>query len=516
MILRSLLSHRSSDVPLMNINDARRGSLLYDIFTGADSGHIAINERTAMQLSAVWTCVNIRAGLLASLPLKVYQRLDRGRRLAREHRLYKILHDRPSLEDTSYTWRHKLSSSNLLTGNGYGEIAYDNAGRVTAIYPWAKSAVRVEYGNRRGSFHYVVTDASGERVVQPEDMVHLRGFCHDGLEGLSVIQNHMRGLGLAVRTEMFAKNFYDNGARASGVLMYPGKLSQKASDNLLGSFNDKQQGVDNTGNTILLEEGTKYQQLTISPNEAQFLETRQFSRAEIAGIYRVPTMLVPGADSTPPTYASSESFMRYLVDVTLRDDLTLWQQELNAKLFAGTDYYCEFDLRDLLRADAAGRAALYKTYWEIGYKSADDIAADENDNPVPDGDRRYVPMNYVPTDRVDEIIDAQNKAKQAPKPVPGQIEPSSPKGAREIPAGYKLLFADTVKEIKQWESFSEKRAANKLLSILRPIAIDIAGMDGGASLAGYADKLAKRVRSVEDVEVEIARAVEEISDYVQN
>lgn len=516
MILSSLLSMRAtSELPLLPLSQAMRGTWLWEALGGGDGTSIVVNERNAMQLSAVWTCVNIRAGLLSSLPLKVYQRKDRGRRLAREHRLYKILHDRPSMEDTSYTFRHKVSGSLLLGGNGYAEIAYDGAGRVRDLFPWPKWAVRIELGSRRGDFWYMVTDASGERRVNPEDMLHLRGFCDDGLAGLSVIQNHRRSLGLAVRTEVFAQNFYDNGARASGVLMYPGRLKDPGKENLLSSFNEKQAGVENAGRTILLEEGTKYQQLTIPPNDAQFLETRQLGRAEIAGIYRIPTMLVPGSDDTPPTYASSESFMRYLVDVTLRDDLSNWENEINAKLFPGSDYYAEFDLRDMLRGDSTARAQLHKAMWEVGAKSANDINEDENENPVKGGDRYYVPMNFIPTDRVDDVLDA--KLKPDPPPVPAVAEPMKPgsmPAPKQLPLGYQRLFAETVKEIQQWESFSEKRAAAKLLAVvLRPMADDLIGPERGEEfLPGFAAKLAKRVRTIsaEQVKSEIERAVDDI------
>jgi phage portal protein BeeE len=117
-------------------------------------------------------------------------------------------------------------------------------------------------------------------------------------------------------------------------------------------------------------------------------------RAEIAGLYGIPTMLLPGSDDKAATYASSETFNRQLVDYTLRDDLTMWQNELNSKLFANTDFYCEFDLRDLLRGDTAARAQYWKARWEVGSISANEIREDENENPIDGGDKYYFPLNY--------------------------------------------------------------------------------------------------------------------------
>lgn len=514
MIVRALMNMRAtSDLPLLPLSQAFRGTWLWEALGGGSGTSIAINERTAMQLSAVWTCVSIRAGLLASLPLKVYQRQNRGRRVARELSIYKLLHDRPSPEDTSYSFRHKLASSALLSGNGYAELQYDRGGRLRALYPWPRHSVRVQLGTRRGEYSYLVTDTSGERTVDPSDMIHLRGYCPEGLEGESVIRNHRRSLGLAVRTEVFASNFYDNGARASGVLMYPGKLSDKGRSNLAESFDQSHAGTENAGKTILLEEGAKYQQLTIPPDDAQFIETRRLGRAEIAGLFRVPTMLVPGADTTPPTYASSESFMRYIVDFTLRDDLTMWQQELNSKLFPNSDYYCEFDLNDLLRADSASRAQFHKAMWEIGAKSENEIRADENENPIDGGDRYFVPMNYIPLDKVDTLLDAKQQPATQP-PDQAQTDGTQPNDNPGVSRGLKTLLAGEISKLQEWgKDFSEARAAKRLETVLLAIAIDAGKSERIA--AGKAAELAAIVRGISDIPAAVDQIVKEIAEHVE-
>lgn len=497
MILRSLLETRSSDVALSTLGSP--ASWLYQAFGALPTeAGVPISERTSIGLSAVWTCVNIRAGLVASLPLKVYKRLPNGgRELARDLREYRLLHDRPSTEDTAYSFRHKLGGNLLLWGNSYAQIETDGRGMLKALWPYHPGQVRIEYGSTRGDFHYIVTGQVGGDFVQqkvlPDDMLHLRGFCFEGLEGLSVIQNYRRGLGLAVATEVFASNFYKNGARQSGVLTMPGKLSPAAHERLSSSFNDKFSGSANAGKTILLEEGAKYQPLSVPQDDAQFIETRRMSRQEIAGLFRIPTMLVPGSDDKAATFASSEVFNRQLVDFTLRDDLTMWQNELNSKLFGTGDFYCEFDLRDLLRGDMAARAAYWKARWEVGSLNADEIRDDENENPIPNGDGKkyFVPLNYRD---ISQPVPVANPTTPTPDPA-ANAKPSGAAGR-----GYRRLLSNIIGDIKGWESFNAKRATAKIKGLLlEPLAADLNNQETPAQvLAECAEALALRAISLED------------------
>lgn len=515
MILRSLLESRSSDVAPTSL--ANPSSWLAGILGGLPSeAGVPISERNAMGLSAVWTCVNIRAGLLASLPLKVYERTSGGgRRLAREIREYKLLHDRPSLEDTAYTFRHKLMGNLLLWGNAYAQIETDGRGMLKALWPYHPSQVRISYGSSRGDYHYIVTGQVGgdfvQQKVMPENMLHLRGFCHEGLEGLSVIQNYRRGLGLAAATEIFASSFYKNGARPSGVLMYPRKLQEGSAARLSNSFDEKNSGTANAGKTIVLEEGTTYLPLSVPQNDAQFIETRQMSRAEIAGLFRLPTMMVPGSDSKPATYASSEIFNRQLVDFTLRDDLTLWQNEINSKVFGYGDFYCEFDLRDLLRGDMAARAQYWKARWEVSSINANEIREDENENPIEGGDKYYYPLNYGVVGEPIPANPGTNKPTSTPDPAANGGE------SKSIAKGYKKLFSNVISEIKSWDTFTAKRASAKLRGlVLEPIAADVEGEIPVEKLSACADALALRAKALneEQFDAELEQLVTQIRSAV--
>jgi HK97 family phage portal protein len=520
MILRSLFDSLKRENAPMPISQAYRDTWLYKVFTGEFgdfASGVSVNERSAMSNPAVWTCVDLKATAIASVPWKVYERQNpRGRRTARELREYRILHDAPSTEDTSFTFRHKMVGNLLLWGNAYAEKIYDGANRLAALYHHPACTVRVELGTRRGDYRYVVITADGERPVAREDMVHLRGFAFDGIVGLSVIQNLRRSIGVNISAEVFAQNFYNNGARASGVLMYPGKLGDKARANLTESFDEKHAGLKNAHKTILLEENVKYQQLTVPPNDAQFLETRQYGRAEIAGIFAVPVMLVPGATADTPTYASSESFMRFFVDFSLRGTITNIENEFNVKLFPNDGvYYSEFDLRGLLRGNSTERAQLHKAMWEVGSKNANDINDDEGENPVPGGDRYYIPANnFVPVDRVDDVIDAQIKPKSEPNPT--QTQPQSGGSKTEIRPSYKRMFSEFIADKDRWSSFREETAVKKFTPLFRGIADDLIGEGNGKEFVEeYIGSFAKRAKSLtgDSIDAELKRAIAEISAH---
>lgn len=531
MILDSLLHLRADSASGSGFSTlANPAGWLFDSFGMVPSeAGILVSERNAVGLSAVWTCVNIRAGLLASLPFNLYALGANGtRKLALNRREHTILHDRTSPEDTSYQLRHKLAVNWLLWGNAFAEIETDGRGALRYLWPYHPTHVRVVYGTTRGEYHYVVTGQGPDGFVQhkvlPEDMLHLRGLCYEGVEGISVIQNYRRGLGLAMAREIFESNFIKNGAKMSGILQYPGRLTPEGKGNLQDSFEKKFAGSQNAGRTIILEEGAKYIPTMMPLSDAEFIKNKVMSRAEIAGLFRIPTMLVPGSDEKAATYASSEVFNRQLVDYTLRDDCVMWEHEFSSKLFPDGDHCCGFDLNDLLRADSVARATYWYQRWQMGSISANEIRSEEGENPVKgaSGDKYYIQSGYV---------DANAPPPPPPKPaLPAEPEPKqsdddsgqTPPNRQAKPGkngamgpGFKVLLSHLVGELKGWETFSAKRAAAKLRGLLLdPLAAELCGDDvpDEAFLTSCADALAQRVRGLEpeQFEAELGRLAAQI------
>ena len=535
MILDSLLQHLRADSASGSgfSTLANPAGWLFDSFGMVPSeAGILVSERNAVGLSAVWTCVNIRAGLLASLPFNLYARLaNGGRKLALNRREHTILHDRTSPEDSSYQLRHKLAVNWLLWGNAFAEIETDGRGQLRYLWPYHPTHVRVVYGTTRGEYHYMVTGQGPDGFVQhkvlPEDMIHLRGLCYEGVEGVSVIQNYRRGLGLAMAREIFESYFIRNGAKMSGILQYPGRLSSEGKANLVESFEKKFAGSQNAGRTILLEEGAKYTPTMMPLSDAEFIASKVMSRAEIAGLFRIPTMLVPGSDEKAATYASSEIFNRQLVDYTLRDDVTMWQHEFNGKLFPQGDHFTEFDLQDLLRGDSAARAEYWMKRWQTGSCTANDIAEAEGEDPIkaPSGDKYYVQSSYVDAN-APIALPAKPALPAEPKPgepKPGEEPGPNPPNPKTKPGksgaignGFKVLLTNIVGELQGWESFNAKRAAAKLRGLLLdPLAAEL--LDGtapdDAMLNRCAEGLAERVRHLqpEQFEAELERLAQQIA-----
>lgn len=482
----------------------------------SESG-VSVSERTAITLSAVWTCVNIISSAIASLPLEVYrERTDGVHEKVSNHRIYACLHDQPNEEDSSYTFRQKMMGSLLLYGNAYAEIQLDGAGRVIALWPWPASMIQIRLGGERGEYDYIVRG----RFIAKENMLHLRGFSYEGLIGLSPIQNMKRILGLDVATEIFASHFYKQGCTSKGVVMYPGKLGEKGKDNLRESISRHNEGLSNAHKTMVLEEGAKYVPLTIPQNDAQFLESRKLGRAEIAGIYNVPAMLVPGADEKAATYASAEQMMRVFVDFCLRGWMTLWEQELQRRVLP-EGLYCEFDTTEFMRADAKARSLYYRQLWEIGAINASTIAQFEHLDPPAEGERYYIPTNnFAPVDRIDDMVDAKLKPKVPPAPggggmsssaVPNPSFPNPTLPTRTISNGLKGLLLNSLREIRGWESFSEKRAAAKLKPILRAMADDEPSLE--PLISALAERFAQGIFSQRTQGPPFGEVLENESEY---
>ena len=281
----------------LNAQNALNGSR-YSFFFGGTTAGKNVNEHSAMQMTAVYSCVRILSEAVAGLPLHVYRYTDEGgKEKALDHPLYRILHDEPNPEMTSFSLRETLMGHLLLWGNAYAQIIRNGKGEVVGLYPLMPNKMAVDRDSRgQLVYQYMRTseDAplSNESVVPlaPSDVLHIPGLGFDGLVGYSPIAMAKNAIGMAIATEEYGAKFFANGAAPGGVLQHPGiiKDPQKVKE----SWNDMYRGSANAHRVAVLEEGMKYQQIGISPEQAQFLETRKFQINEIARIFRIPPHMV--------------------------------------------------------------------------------------------------------------------------------------------------------------------------------------------------------------------------------
>ena len=385
---------RSRDKP----KNATAGSG-YSFFFGGSSAGKSVNERSALQMTAVYSCVRILAEAVAGLPFHLYRYTkDGGKEKAIDHSLYRLLHDEPNPEMTSFIFRETLMTHLLMYGNAYAQILRNGKGEVIALYPLMPNRMTVDR-DQSGQLYYTYTRSSDEAntmkgttvTLRPTDVLHIPGLGFDGLVGYSPIAMAKNAIGLAIATEEYGAKFFANGAAPGGVLEHPGVI--KDPDKLKASWNAAYQGSGNSHRIAVLEEGMKYQPIGISPEQAQFLETRKFQINEIARIFRVPPHMV--GDLEKSSFSNIEQQSLEFVKYTLDPWIIRWEQSVNRALLLPAEkdaLFAKFNVDGLLRGDYASRMQGYATGIQNGFMSPNDVRTLENMDKIPDelGGNRYL------------------------------------------------------------------------------------------------------------------------------
>lgn len=362
----------------------------YSFFFGGSAAGKRVNERSAMQMTAVYSCVRILAEAVAGLPLHLYRyKEDGGKEKALDHPLYLLLHDEPNPEMSSFVFRETLMTHLLLWGNAYAQIIRNGRGEVMALYPLMPDRMAVDRDDK-GQLYYEYTTSADDAPIskgsivrlKPSDMLHIPGLGFDGLVGYSPIAMAKNAIGLAIATEEYGSKFFANGAQPSGVLEHPGTIKdpQRVRDSWMSQFG----GSANSNKIAVLEEGLKYTPISISPEQAQFLETRKFQINEIARIFRVPPHMV--GDLEKSSFSNIEQQSLEFVKYTLEPWLVRWEQSIQRTLFSADEkkrYFVRFNVEGLLRGDYASRMNGYAVGRQNGWMSANDIRELENLDRIP-------------------------------------------------------------------------------------------------------------------------------------
>lgn len=364
----------------------------YTFFLGGSSSGKAVTERSAMQMTAVYSCVRILSEAVAGLPLHLYRYNDSGgKEKAVDHPLYRLLHDEPNPEMSSFVFRETLMTHLLLWGNAFSQIIRNGKGEIIALYPLMPNKMTVdrdENGHLFYSYQRSNNEAIGESgrvILKPSDVLHIPGLGFDGLVGYSPIAMAKNAIGLAIATEEYGAKFFANGAAPSGVLEHPGTL--KDPSKIREAWQSQFGGSQNSGKVAVLEEGMKYTPISISPEQAQFLETRKFQINEIARIFRVPPHMV--GDLEKSSFSNIEQQSLEFVKYTLDPWVVRWEQSIMRSLLSPTEkseYFVKFNLEGLLRGDYQSRMNGYAIGRQNGWMSANDIRELENLDLIPDED----------------------------------------------------------------------------------------------------------------------------------
>ena len=367
------------------------------IIQGLDGNPTAVGKHidphTAMQVSAFFNGVQIYADTIGSLPLHLYERLQpRGRRRATERQLYHVLHTEPNPYMSAKSFRSALEGHIPGWGNAYAEIVWDDAGEVRELWPLRPD--RTEPVWHGGQLWYQTRIETQGYLLPAFRVLHVPGFGFDGVRGYSVVKLARESLGLSLATEEHGARLFGNGAVPKTVLEYPGKLSDKAEENLKTSFEQRHMGLDKSHRLAILQEGMKLQQIGLDNEDSQFLQTRQFEISEIARWLNLPPHMLK--DLTRSSNNNIEHQGLEFVQYSLTPHLVAWEQAIALRCMTREErrrYYAEHAVEGLLRGDSAARSQWYREMAGIGVYSINDIRERENENPVEGGDERFVPLN---------------------------------------------------------------------------------------------------------------------------
>lgn len=360
---------------------------------------------SAMSLSATWACVNLIAGTTASLPLMVYRTTNGVRAVARDHPLYRLLHDAPNADQTAVDFLEIVAASIELQGNAFAEKQMTDRGVIVALTPIRPDIVSVTR-KRDGRLLYTWHDERGRNEVDEERILHVRGFGGGPLGGSSTLSVCGATFVNAASVERAAGAMFRNGVRPSGVMSIDKVLTAVQRVDVEGMLHEKFVGAMNDGRPMVLDNGLKWQQLTVNPNDAQMLESRRFSVEEIARIFGVPPHMIGHTSGSTSWGTGLEQQTLGFQKFTLRRRLKRIEQAMAKQLLSVQDRLAgvtiEFNLEGLLRGDSAARAGFYESMTRIGAYTINEVRALENLPPVPGGDVPRMQMQNVPITQAGE------------------------------------------------------------------------------------------------------------------
>jgi len=356
---------------------------------------VPVDAEAAQKLSTVWRCVRLLSETVAGLPLIMFEDVANGeeRRRATNHPLYDVLHKQPNAQQTAFEFWELMMGYVLLRGNAYALIQPGLRGPADQLIPIHPDRVRLERLDN-GRLRYQVKQPDGtETPVNDEDMFHLRGPSSDGVTGMSIIDYAKESFGMGLAGERYGGRFFRNDTKPSGILSTDKKLTPGAKERLASDWK-AMHGGGNQHQVAVLEEGLNWQAVSITPEEAQFLQTREFQAEDVCRWFGVPPHMV-GLTSKATSWGSGiEQMSIGFVTYTLMPWLVRIQQAISRDLIvAAQRYFAEFIVAGLLRGDTLARYQAYQTGINAGFVTRNEARRLENMNPLPGLDKPLQPLN---------------------------------------------------------------------------------------------------------------------------
>lgn len=404
------------------------GAFIQHIGGGATRAGVPMDHRLAMQIPAVFAAIGIVSDAVGQLPLVLYRETAEGRVPAKEHPIFRLLKRTPNPEMGAMTFKSMLQAHICGWGNGYAEIQRDGYGIAKNLWPLLPDRTAPE--RVRGALRYRSAVESGPARpidLPAEDVLHVPALGFNGLVGWSPITQAREGLAMASAMEKFGGEFFKNEAKSGGFILHPAQLSKTAKKNIVDSVADQRRrdgdplgqarGQRDTGagsdesehhRIKVLEEGMKFVPTTISPEDSQFLLSREFQVGEIARMFRVPLVMLQAHTKDTSWGSGIEQIMIGFVVWTISPWLVRWEEELNRKLLTEEEleagYGFKFNVNALLRGDMQTRAAFYKSGIEAGWLTRQQAREFEEFNRLAGLDAPLVPLNHASVSPTGEVI----------------------------------------------------------------------------------------------------------------
>lgn len=371
----------------------KRSNGFYQAMTGrGTSAGVVVTDRTALNFTAVWAAIRILSESVAQLPLSVYETDKVGNKLqALKHPIYNLLSNKPNKQMNTYTWVQKIMIDLLTRGNSYVYIERNGGARPVALLPLDPQKIRLV--EQEGEIYYELDEGG---LVDSYDMLHFKMMANNGLIGLSPVDVGANAIGYGLALEEYGNSFFSNGAKVSGVLSTDRHLSDEAIQRLKVSFNENYSKIGDANKTMVLEEGLKFQQISLSNEASQFLKSREFSITEIARLFNLPPHLL--RDLTKSSFNNISEQSREFVQYSLMPYLVMMESEMNTKLFRANEQnkvHTKFNANALLRGTPKDRSEYYRTMLNIGAMSIDEIRKYEELPTIEGGENHFMQLNMA-------------------------------------------------------------------------------------------------------------------------
>ena len=377
--------------------ERRYNNFLAQMGARGSSAGVVVTDETALNFSAVWAAIKILSESVAQLPLSIYESDKLGNKAqASNHQIYNLLHKQPNPQMTTYVFVQKCMIDLLTRGNSFVYIERNGGARPIELRPLNYTDVKLV--ENEGEIYYELKDGG---IVESTDILHFKMMSKDGYLGMSPIDTCAQAIGYGIALETYGNSFFGNGAKVSGVLSTDRHLSDEAIERLKVSFQENYTAVGDANKTMVLEEGLKFQQISLSNEASQFLNSREFSITEIARIFNLPPHLL--RDLTKSSFNNISEQSREFVQYSLMPYLIMMESEMNCKLFRKNEIgkvQTKFIVNALLRGTPKDRSEYYRTMLNIGAMSIDEIRKLEELPTIDGGENHFMQLNMATLDDI--------------------------------------------------------------------------------------------------------------------